>query len=302
MMTANKIQTAVQQQPAAANPAKQSITAMMNSILDSEGYRKRFDDLLGERAAQFVSSIVSLVNATPQLQKAFYEAPVTVVQAALKAATYDLPIDPALGYAYIVPFNNRQSNGIYRMEATFVMGYRGMVQLALRTGAYKTINVVDVRQGELKHFDRLTEEINLQFVEDEAEREGLPIVGWCGYFRLVNGAEKTIYMTKEQVAAHERRHRKGKNMSKGWLENFDVMASKTVLRQLLGKWGLMSISYQRADQGAIEAAKAIAEGEFDGKPDMDVTTEYSVYAEAGMADGMDEALPFDDLPEDGTHD
>lgn len=301
MMSANKIQTAVQQQPATSNPAKQSITAMMNSILDSEGYRKRFDDLLGERAAQFVSSIVSLVNATPQLQKAFYEAPVTVVQAALKAATYDLPIDPALGYAYIVPFNNRTTDGRYRMEANFILGYRGMVQLALRTGAYKTINVVDIRQGELRSFNRLTEEIDIQFVEDEAAREGLPIVGWCGYFRLVNGAEKTIYMTKEQVEAHERKNRKGQYMGKGWKDNFDVMASKTVLRLLLGKWGLMSISYQRADQGAIEAAKAIAEGSFDGKPDAEITTEYSVYSEAGMTNGGDEPLPFYDLPEAETN-
>ena len=236
----------------------------------------------------------SLEYATPQLQKAFYEAPVTVVQAALKAATYDLPIDPALGYAYIVPFNNRQSDGNYRMEATFVMGYRGMVQLALRTGAYKTINVVDVRQGELKHFNRLTEEIDLQFVEDEAAREGLPIVGWCGYFRLVNGAEKTIYMTKEQVAAHERKNRKGKNMSKGWRENFDVMATKTVLRLLLSKWGLMSISYQRADQGALEAAKALAAGDIEGNSPPDVQAEYTVYSDAGM----DEALPFTDMADE----
>ena len=155
---------AAAQAPAQA-PAARSLGAMMNSLLDSEGYRKRFDELLGKRAPQFISSIISTVNADSKLQQAFLNAPVTVIQAALKAATFDLPIDTTLGYAYIVPYHNKKENGSYQMEATFVIGYRGMLQLAMRTGVYRKINVVDVREGELKRFDRLTEEVEIEFVE-----------------------------------------------------------------------------------------------------------------------------------------
>ena len=241
---------------------KNSVTAMVNSILDSDGYRKRFDELLGARAPQFVSSIVSLVNGDSNLRTAFAQSPVTVIQSALKAATYDLPVDPALGYAYIVPFNNTK-DGEKRMEATFIMGYKGMIQLAQRTGAYKTINVIDVREGELKSYNRLTEEVEFEFIEDEDERNAKEIIGWCGYFKLVNGAEKTIYMTKKQIIAHEEKNRKGKFMGKGWREDFNAMAEKTVLRKLIGKWGLMSIQYQKADRATIAAAEAISKGQFD---------------------------------------
>lgn len=247
--------------------AKKSINTLISSILDSEGYRKRFDELLGERTPQFISSIVSLVNADANLQRAFYDAPVTVIQSALKAATFNLPIDPNLGYAYIVPFNNTVKNPDgstrKRMEASFIMGYKGMNQLALRTGVYKTINVVDVRQGELKSYNRLTEDIELDFVEDDEEREKLPIIGWVGYYRLINGTEKTIYMTRKQVETHEKKNRKGQYMGKGWREDFDSMAMKTVFRRLIGKWGLMSIDYQKANPGTLATADALAHGQFD---------------------------------------
>lgn len=152
-MANNTIQTAA----AASKPEakqQQGINALLNSFLDKEGMRKRFNELLGERTPQFMSSIVSLVNADLNLQKAFYQSPMTVIQSALKAATFDLPIDPSLGYAYIVPFNNsyKDENGNWkkRMEATFVLGYKGMEQLCLRTGAYSRVpDAVDVREGEL---------------------------------------------------------------------------------------------------------------------------------------------------------
>ena len=259
------MQNAIQKAAVNKPVASKNVNQIINSILDGEAMRKRFDDLLGKRAPQFISSLVTLVNATPQLQQAIYESPMTVIQSALKAATYDLPIDPALGYAYIVPFNNFK-DGRKQMEAAFILGYKGMNQLALRTGAYKTINVLDVREGELKSYNRLTEEIVLDFVEDEDEREKLPIVGYVGYFKLVNGTEKTIYMSRKQVEAHEQKHRKGQYMSKGWKEDFEAMALKTVFRRLIGKWGIMSIDYQTADAKTLAAADAIASGNFD---DMD---------------------------------
>lgn len=283
-----KIQAAVQSRNAAAtsNAGTRSVTAMVNSLLDREGYRKRFDELLGKRAPQFISSMITMVNGTPQLQEAFCNAPVTVIQSALKAATFDLPIDPGLGFAYVVPFRNKG-----KMEAQFILGYKGMIQLALRTGAYKTLNVIDVREGELKRFDRLTEEIEIDFVEDDEEREKLPIVGWCGYFKLTNGTEKTVYMTKKQIEAHEKRFRKGNYQGFGWRDNFDAMAAKTVLRKLLGKWGLLSIDYQQASPATIAAADAIATGQFDDEMEfpeaaevIDVDPETGEIAEAGNAD------------------
>lgn len=237
--------------------ATQSISVMMNNLLDQEKYRTRFNDLLGKRAPQFVSSIVSMVNADSKLQQAFYQSPLSVIQAALKAATFDLPIDPGLGYAYIVPFNNTVETDRgkeKRMEATFILGWKGMHQMALRSGVYKTISVVEVRQGEFVSYDRLTGDLSLSFVEDEDDRNNLPIIGYAGYYRLINGAEKTIYMTKKQVEAHERKYRKGQYMGKGWRDDFDAMALKTVYRQLIGKWGIMSIDYRSSDQ-AMALAK-----------------------------------------------
>ena len=241
---------------------KQTVNQVMNAMLDGEGMRKRFNDLLGKRAPQFVSSLVSLVNADVNLQQAFYEAPMTVIQSALKAATFDLPIDQNLGYAYIVPFKTSKKtedgSWVKRMEANFILGWKGMHQLALRTGAYKTINVVDIREGELKSYNRLTEEVSIEFVEDEDEREALPIIGYVGYYRLVNGAEKTIYMTKKQIENHEKKNRKGDYMGKGWRDDFDAMARKTVYRRLIGKWGVMSIDYQNHSE-AMELANQMQE-------------------------------------------
>jgi recombination protein RecT len=130
-----------------------------------------------------------------------------------------------------------------------------MHQLALRTGAYKTINVIDVREGELKKYNRLTEEVELSFIEDEDEREGLNIIGYVGYYRLVNGAEKTIYMTVKQIENHEKKNRKGDYMGKGWKDDFDAMARKTVYRRLIGKWGVMSIDYQNRGEAMALASQ-----------------------------------------------
>ena len=245
--------------------AAASVAEMVSAIVDQQGYRKRFDELLDRRAPQFIASIISLINASPELQKVFRDAPVTIIQAALKAASFDLPIDPSLGYAYIVPFNNYdKATGTKRSEAAFVLGYKGMHQLALRTGVYSKINVIDVREGELRHYDRLTEDIEIEFVEDELEREKLPIIGWCGYYKLINGTEKTVYMSRSQIEAHERKNRKGQYMTKGWRENFEDMAMKTVYRRLIGKWGIMSIDYQKhADPATRAAAQAIATDSFD---------------------------------------
>lgn len=269
-------------QKASAAPAKRqqnSVNAMMNAILDGEGMRKRFDELLGKRAPQFISSLITVVNAEPALQRAMVEAPMTVIQAGLRAAMYDLPIDPGLGYAYIIPFNNRkkQPDGsvVQVAEASFIMGYKGMVQLALRSGVYSRVpDAVDVREGELVKYDRLTGDAEFKWIEDEEEREKLPVIGYAGYFRLQNGAEKTIYMTKKQIEAHEKKNRKGQYMGKGWRDDWDAMAKKTVLRRLIGHYGVMSIDYQHsADPAAVAAAEAVATGVWDDADLVDLPAE-----------------------------
>lgn len=280
------------------NKGKQSIAMMMNAYLDGEKMRARFDDLLGKRAPQFISSVVSLVNADPNMQKVFFEAPMTIIQSALKAATFDLPVDSGLGYAYIVPFNNNKKNadGTWskRSEAAFILGWKGMHQLALRTGSYKTINVTDVREGELKSYNRLTEEVEITFEEDEDKREALPIIGYVGYYRLVNGAEKTIYMTKKQIEKHEQKFRKGANMGKGWRDDWDAMARKTVYRQLIGKWGVMSIEYQTRSEGETLAKQMQEEYQLET-----VNADYEVADEQAQPEDAEAVVPGEITFEEG---
>lgn len=288
---ANSIQTQVKKNEMARAEgatnavAKQTVNQMMSSLLDGEKLRGRFEELLGKRTPQFISAVVSLVNADTNLQKAFYEAPMTVIQAALKAATFDLPIDQNLGYAYIVPFGKsfKTADGQWakKTEATFILGWKGMHQLALRTGAYKVINVVDIREGELKSYNRLTEEVDIKFVEDEDEREKLPVIGYLGYYRLVNGAEKTIYMTKKQIENHEKKNRKGDSMGKGWRDDWDAMARKTVYRRLIGKWGVMSIDYQSHENGANLASQMQEEYELEAAGYNEVNTTSVIDVETG---------------------
>lgn len=253
-MANNKIQAAVQQQKPEAK-AQQSVNTMLNGILDGEKMRRRFDELLGKRTPQFLSSLVSMINDNPDLQAAFYSNAMSVIKSALQAASYDLPIDPSLGYAYIVPYKNKG-----KPTATFIIGYKGMVQLCLRTGAYKCVpDAVDVREGELESYNRLTGEAVFNWIEDEDEREELPIIGYAGYFQLKNGAEKTIFMTVKQIKKHEQKNRKGEYMGKGWRENFDAMARKTVIRRLCSKYALMSIEYQDgASKDTMNLATALA--------------------------------------------
>ena len=270
-----------------------SINALLNSYLDGDKLRGRFNELLGARAPQFISSLVSMINADGELQRTFFENPMSIIQAALKAATLDLPIEPSLGFAYIVSFKNNKKDpatGKWNTvrEATFIPGYKGLEQLCMRTGAYARVpDAVDVRDGELVKYDRLTGDCEFSWVEDEDEREKLPIIGFAGYFRLKNGAEKTIYMTKKQIENHELKNRKGDKPGKGWRENWDDMARKTVIRRLISKYGLMSITYQSGDQQTVALAEQVMQPESDLLPDESVIE--ADYTETGEAPATDPA-------------
>lgn len=240
--------------------AHENVAALFNALISKEGYQKRFNELLGHRAPQFIASLVTMINDEPSMMEVFHDNPISIIKAALRAAAYDLPIDPALGQAYIVPFRNKG-----KMEATFIIGYKGLYQLAVRTGVYKKINVVDVREGEMHSWNRLTEEAQFEWVEDEEERNKLPISGYCAYFELTNGMRKVLYWSTQQINYHERKFRKGHGdyPSKGWRDNWEAMASKTVLRALLSKWGLLSINYQTADPATLKIASDLATGQID---------------------------------------
>lgn len=288
-MANNKIQAAVQQSKPEAK-AQQSVNTMLNGILDGEKMRRRFDELLGKRTPQFLSSLVSMINDNPDLQAAFYANSMSVIKSALQAASYDLPIDPSLGYAYIVPYKNKG-----KPTATFIIGYKGMVQLCLRTGAYKCVpDAVDVREGELESYNRLTGEAVFNWIEDEDEREELPIIGYAGYFQLKNGAEKTIFMTVKQIKKHEQKNRKGEYMGKGWRENFDAMARKTVIRRLCSKYALMSIEYQNgADRDTMNLATALAAQDYpEDMVEIPVDEETGeVVEQAALPEAYGEELP-----------
>ena len=177
-----------------------------------------------------------------------------------------------------------------KKAATFVMGYKGLIQLCLRTGAYSRIpDAVDVREGELVSYDRLTGDAEFKWIEDEDEREKRPIIGYAGYFRLKNGAEKTLYMSRKQIEAHERKNRKGSYMGKGWKEDFDAMARKTVIRRLCSKYALMSIEYQNAaDRDTMNLATALAAQDTPVSDDGEVIV---VDSETGEVSAQDDLTP-----------
>lgn len=208
-----------------------SVGNTVKGLMDSPTIKKRFEEVLNEKAPQYMSSIVNLVNSDTNLQKC---DGMSVIASCMVAATMDLPVDKNLGYAWVVPYGNR---------AQFQMGYKGYIQLALRTGQYKAINVVEIREGELVSWNPLTEEIEVDF----SKRESDAVIGYAGYFKLINGFEKTVFWTKEEVNNHANKFSKIVNSKNSvWKSNFDAMAKKTVLRNLLSKWGILSIEMQKA--------------------------------------------------------
>lgn len=229
----------------------------LTALLERVDVKKRFIEILGDRSGGFMSSIITCVNNNKQLKTA---EPITVISAAAMAATLDLPINPALGFAHIVPYKNNK-DGVTR--AQFQMGWKGFVQLAQRSRQYQTINADVVREGEITSFNKLTGEISY----DENARKSDKIVGYFAYFRLINGFEKALFMKKEDVEKHGRRYSKSFEFKGSvWQSNFDAMALKTVVKMLISKWGPMSVEMQRAitaDQGVVKD-----DGGRDGVPDV----------------------------------
>jgi recombination protein RecT len=248
-------------------------TDMLKQIMAMPSVKEQFENCLGDSSRQFVASLIDLYGSDNYLQQC---EPKAVVMEALKAATLKLPINKSLGFAYVIPYKNHG-----KQEPQFQIGYKGLIQLAMRTGKYRHINADCVYEGELIHQDKLTGEIEL------GEPKSDKVVGYFAMFETINGFRKVIYWPTEKVMAHAKRF--SKSFSKDftpWKSDFDGMAFKTLLKNLLGKYGIMSIDMEQA---FIEDAK-----DFDSSIDAEISDN------ANTGDVVDVGDPDDFTEEEPT--
>lgn len=213
--------------------------------ISSTGYKKLINNTIRDpkKAERFIASITSAVAINPELQKC---DPATILSGALLGESLGLSPSPQLGQFYLVPFNNTK-RGV--KEAQFQLGYKGYVQLALRSGYYKNLNVFSIKDGELKKWNPITEELQIELIDDDDLREQTATIGYVATFTYTNGFTKTIYWSRQKMEKHALRYSKGYAAKSGytfWEKDFDGMAYKTMLRQLISKWGIMSIDLQTA--------------------------------------------------------
>lgn len=260
---------------------KSNTPAQFAAVLRAESVQQQFKNALGEHKDAFVASLIDLYTGDKSLQTCNTNA---LVSEALRAATLRLPLNKALGFAYIVVYNNSvkrvDENGndvidpqthkpIYDKvpTPTFIPGYKGYIQLAMRTGQYKTINADYVYEGELRKVNKLTGEIAF-----DGEKKSDKIVGYFCYFELLNGFAKTLYVSVEDMAKYAKRYSPSIGYKTtieqliakandgivakkvGWEGNFNDMALKTVIRRLLSKYGYLSVEMQNAISGDMEGA------------------------------------------------
>lgn len=251
----------------------------LSVYLEKDAVKRQINQVVrGKNGARFISSIVSAVQSTPALKEC--SSP-SIVNAALLGEALNLSPSPQLGQFYMVPFANKKKG---TKEAQFQLGYKGYVQLAKRSGVYKKMNVEAIREGELVRYDPLEEEIEINLIEDDEIRERTPVIGYYAMFEELNGFRKVMYWSKKKMLAHAERYSQAFSRNGGaqslklledgkipekdlwkyssfWFKEFDVMACKTMLRQLISKWGTMSIDLQTA----IDKDMAVINE--DGSPD-----------------------------------
>jgi recombination protein RecT len=226
----------------------------INSLLSREDVKGRFAEILGKNSSAFISSIISATKSNPMLSEC---EPESVISSAVISATLNLPIQSNLGFAHIVPYNTKDSAGNQTKQAQFQMGYKGFIQLALRTGQYKNINASEIYDGELIRHDRITGDVEV----DTTKKKSNKVIGYVAYFKLMNGFEKMLYMSKEQIESHGSKYSKSFGNKYGrWQQDFDSMALKTVIKLLLSKYGILSVEMQTAitvDQSIIKNAETM---------------------------------------------
>ena len=235
-----------------------TVAQFLNNI-DTQKY---LEGMLKERTGQFVTSLVSLANTAKGFAGANVE-PKSLLFCGLKAAAMNLPLEPNLGFAWAIPYKHKikDKKGLIVdeiVEAQFQMGAKGYVQLAQRTGQYKKLNAIAIHEGELKKWDPFTEELILELEPDFIKREKLPVIGYAAYFELANGFIKTDYWPVQKTEHHGRKYSKAYGFM--WTTDFDKMSLKTVLKNLLSKWGPLSTEMQ----DAIRFDQSVIRGELGG--------------------------------------
>lgn len=244
--------------------ARQDQSMKLSVYLQNDAVKKQINQVVGgKNGTRFISSIVSAVQSTPALQECTSPS---IVNAALLGEALNLSPSPQLGQFYMVPFDNKKKGC---KEAQFQLGYKGYIQLAIRSGYYKKLNVLAIKEGELVRYDPLDEEVEVNLIDDDILREEAPTMGYFAMFEYENGFRKTLYWSKKKMLAHAEKYsfafyknggarslellEQGKipekdmwKYSSFWFKDFDAMALKTMLRQLISKWGIMSIDLQNA--------------------------------------------------------
>jgi len=227
----------------------ESRSNMLTTVLSLDATRAKFEAILGKNSTAFINSVILTAKHNPKLLMC---EPNSVVSSAIVAATLNLPIQANLGFAFIVPYKTARG-----MMAQFQMGWKGYVQLAIRTGEYENINAAEVYKGELTSYDKISGEVKI----DSMKKESNEIIGYVAYFKLKNGFSKTLFLTKEQAEQHGQKYSDSyKQEGSAWKDWFDGMALKTAIKQLLSKYGLLSAEMKTAitvDQSVINDADTL---------------------------------------------
>lgn len=245
-MDANKQALPASGKAAGANTAlANSRKLQFSTLIKSDAVQKSLEGTLGDsmRTKTFTSSLISAVSTNPGLREC---DGMSIISAALLGESLNLSPSPQLGQYYMVPFRDNKAGVV---KATFQLGWKGYYQLALRSGQYQNIDAVAVKEGELKSYNPITGDIDLDPIQDPIEREKAKTIGYYAYFTLNNGFTKKLYWSREKMQAHAEKYSKGYAAHKGytfWEKDFDSMALKTMYRQLIGKYGIMSIEMQQA--------------------------------------------------------
>jgi recombination protein RecT len=227
--------------------AKAQSKPTFSAYISSDAIRARINQMVGSKdGPRFITAVISAVSANPELSGCDHAS---IVSCALLGEALGLSPSPQLGQYYMVPYEDKDRGLI----AQFQLGYKGYIQLAIRSGYYKKINVLSIKEGELVKYDPLEEIIEVNLMDDEEAREAAPSIGYYAMFEYHNGFRKALYWSKAKMEAHALKYSKGyaSDKRKGtawtfWSKDFDGMAYKTMLRQLISKWGIMSIELQKA--------------------------------------------------------
>lgn len=265
---------------AMAEAKKLTFSALINSESTQKAIFNTLQD--AERTKTFTSSLVSAVSTNPTLRDC---DGISIISAALLGEALELSPSPQLGHYYLVPFDDSKSG---TKKAQFQIGWKGFWQLAIRSGQYKAMNAETVKEGELVSYNPITEEAKLKPIEDPEEREKAQTVGYYAYFELLNGFRKELYWSKKRMESHALKYSKAYRAKKGysfWEKSFDEMALKTMYRQLIGKYGIMSIQMQKAFVNDMSVRESLDSSEAPEYPDgIDLSTGEVIDAEVVEAE------------------